>query len=88
MNEDPKALLARETPPLDPNTAGREELLCVPGIGPDRADAIIRIREDHPLRTMADLRAFGIPVKRAGPYLALNGDSSRQSTLVGFNAVN
>lgn len=84
MNEDPKEILFRNHPPLDPNTASRDELLQVPGIGPERADTILQRREEHPIRTTADLHSWGIPVKRAGPYLALSKERAVQSTLAGF----
>ncbi len=84
MNEDPKAVLARGMTPLDPNTASREDLIRVPGIGPDRADAIVKARELHPIRSYSDLRSIGIPVRRILPYLTVQGSPGRQSTLAGF----
>jgi predicted DNA-binding helix-hairpin-helix protein len=86
MNEDPKSALARDMDPIDPNTAGRGDLLRVPGIGPDRADAIPKSRKSCPIRTLADIRSFGIPVRRVAPYLALPGESGRQATLEGFGS--
>lgn len=88
MNADPKEILSQDHPPLDPNTATRDELLRVPGIGPERADAIIRFRDERPLRTTADLRSFGIPVRKAGPCLILSREHAMQSTLSGFAVEN
>jgi predicted DNA-binding helix-hairpin-helix protein len=84
MNEEPKAALSRGMAPLDPNTAAREELLRVPGIGPDRADIILKERAGHPIRTLMDLRYFGIPARNAASYLLLPGKEERQTTLAGF----
>lgn len=82
-NDDPKALLARGSDPLDPNSASFDELVRIPGIGPATANTIIRTREERPLRTPRDL---GMPIsglKRALPYLAFSG-TGRQATLAGF----
>lgn len=82
-NDDPKALLAQDSEPLDPNSASFDDLIRIPGIGPVTARAILRNREDRTLRTPCDL---GIPesgLKRALPYLAFSG-ITRQATLAGF----
>jgi competence protein ComEA len=60
------------------NTASAEELVRVPGIGPARADAIVRLRErvNH-FRHVEDLvrvRGIGRATLRAmRPYLTLDG---------------
>ena len=41
---------------LDPNTAARDELDLLPGIGEGLADAIIEAREDGPFKTPEDLK--------------------------------
>jgi competence ComEA-like helix-hairpin-helix protein len=40
---------------LDPNTASRDELERLPGIGPKLAEAILEAREDEPFKTPDDL---------------------------------
>jgi competence protein ComEA len=50
-------------PPIDVNTAGLDELIRLPGIGPSIAQNIIAARADRPFRTLADLDK----VKGIGP---------------------
>jgi len=82
-NDDPKALLARGRDPVDPNSASLFDLLHVPGIGTVTAHAIIRAREERPIRTPNDLGLSSAALKHALPYLALPG-VARQVTLPGF----
>ncbi len=74
-NADPKMAIAREflDRPVDPNTATLPELLRVPGIGPKSARRIMAIRKSRPIGSKADLSAMGIAVKRAAPFLKING---------------
>jgi len=83
-NDDPKALLARGRDPVDPNTASLADLLHVPGIGTVTAQAIIRAREERPIRIPRDLGLPSAALKRALPCLALPG-VARQATLAGFS---
>ncbi len=60
------------------NTAGPDELVRVPGIGPSRADAIVRLRERvHQFRHVDDLlrvRGIGrVTLRHMRPYLSLDG---------------
>ena len=82
-NDDPKALLARDRDPVDPNSATLSELLHVPGIGTVAAHAILRTREERRISTPQDLGLTSAALKRAMPYLALPG-RARQATLAGF----
>jgi predicted DNA-binding helix-hairpin-helix protein len=82
-NDDPKALLARGRDPVDPNAASFADLLHVPGIGTVTARAILRAREDRPIRSPRDLSLPSAALKRALPYLALPG-VARQASLAGF----
>ncbi|MEO5715732.1 MAG: helix-hairpin-helix domain-containing protein [Luteolibacter sp.] len=57
---------------IDPNTAARDELMTIPGIGEKTADAIIEAR---PYKTLQDLlRAAGIgpaSLKKIEPFLSI-----------------
>ncbi|MFA6371118.1 MAG: radical SAM protein [Methanothrix sp.] len=74
-NADPKMAIAVEfmDKPLDPNTAAFRELLRVPGIGPRSAQKIVAFRKRQPIVAKADLAAMGIRIKRAAPFLKING---------------
>ncbi len=74
-NADPKMAIAREfmDKPLDPNTAAFRELLRVPGIGPKSAQKIVAFRKRQPIVAKAELAAMGIRIKRAAPFLKING---------------
>jgi predicted DNA-binding helix-hairpin-helix protein len=74
-NNDPKMAIARESMdrPLDPNTATMQELLRVPGIGPKSAQRIVAFRKRQPIVGKAELAAMGIRIKRAAPFLKING---------------
>lgn len=76
LTTDPKLLWASRHPerfPLEINTASREELLRVPGIGPAAADRLLNLRCEGPLRRADALRAVGAAPARAMPYLLLDG---------------
>ena len=57
---DPKLLWARYHPeryPIEVNTASRDDLLRIPGIGPQSAERIMTMRRNHHrLRSVADLK--------------------------------
>lgn len=75
QNADPKMAIAREFMdlPVDPNTASYRELLRVPGIGPRSAKRIVDFRKRQPIAAKAELAAMGIRIKRAAPFLKING---------------
>jgi putative DNA modification/repair radical SAM protein len=80
LNNDPKlawALRHREFFPIDVNTAPREALLRVPGLGVRNVERIVKIRRYHHLSAY-DLAKLRVPVKRAEPFLTLEGSSVRQ----------
>jgi predicted DNA-binding helix-hairpin-helix protein len=84
---DPKIHLARkyfeEHSRINPNEASYQELLKVPGIGPISAKRIINLRaKKFKFRKRKDLRSVGVVLKRADPFLIINGNS--QSTLENF----
>jgi putative DNA modification/repair radical SAM protein len=71
LTMDPKlawALAHRELFPLDVNTASREQLLRVPGLGVRNVERILRVRRQRALR-VADLRRMRVAVNRAESFL-------------------
>ena len=84
---DPKTHLAKlyfkDHGPVDPNLANYHDLLKVPGIGPISAKRIINLRSrKFKFKRRQDLKAVGVVLKRADPYLLINGKN--QSTLLNF----
>jgi len=76
VQNDPKQAWAQVNlaeRPVEVNRAERHELLRVPGIGLKGADAILRVRRQEKLRDLSALRALGILVGRAAPFLLLDG---------------
>jgi predicted DNA-binding helix-hairpin-helix protein len=76
LTTDPKLLWASRHPerfPLEINTASREELLRVPGIGPTAAARLLDLRRQGRLSRADDLRVAGATPHRALPYLLLDG---------------
>jgi putative DNA modification/repair radical SAM protein len=74
--EDPKVALARTyfDSAVDVNEAGYEELIRVPGIGPQSAQRIIRLRKEGGRVTKkAELRNIGVACNRAVPFLRIDG---------------
>ncbi|PWB69587.1 MAG: hypothetical protein C3F07_18870 [Anaerolineales bacterium] len=59
--------------PLEINRAEKRELLRVPGIGLRGAEAILSARRTGKLRDLTSLRKLGIIVRRAAPFLLLDG---------------
>jgi len=76
LEADPKTLWARHHPerfPVEINTATREELLRVPGIGPRTVQHILAARTYSRLRDLRDLAQLGAVVSRAASYILLAG---------------
>jgi predicted DNA-binding helix-hairpin-helix protein len=48
-------------------------LLRVPGIGPETAERIVKARKEGTLLTAEDLQRLGVRLKRAAPFLTLQG---------------
>jgi putative DNA modification/repair radical SAM protein len=77
LDLDPKlawALAHRDRFPVDVNTAPRERLLRVPGIGVRNVDRILAVRKHHSL-TAADLRKLRVNWRSAAPFV-LTRDSN------------
>lgn len=72
---DPKCTWAVRHPaffPVEINTAAKEELLRVPGIGPKSALRIIQARRTQNL-DLAELKRIGVVVKRAQYFITCKG---------------
>lgn len=73
--EDPKLVLARKiiSEPIKINNACKDDLLRVPGIGPISCNRIIRYRQNKNISKYSQLKALGVVVKRAHPFIDLDG---------------
>lgn len=71
MNADPKILLAKTLPPVNPSDASYEELIRVPGIGPVSATKILNRRKTENVRNIHTLSSCGVRINQALPYLSL-----------------
>jgi predicted DNA-binding helix-hairpin-helix protein len=79
LDRDPKIAWAEanlRSSPVELNRAGRRELLRVPGIGPNSADAIMKARKEGKFSRydLTTLKKFGANVRRAAPYILLQGN--------------
>jgi predicted DNA-binding helix-hairpin-helix protein len=78
---DPKLMWALNHPdrfPMEINRTTREELLRVPGIGPQSAQRILQLRRVRQLSTVEELQQLGADAKRAAPFILLNGKKPTQ----------
>lgn len=76
LDRDPKQAWADtflKEQPIEVNTASRDELLHIPGIGLKGAHQIISTRKNSPFKTAGDLKRAGVILGRAAPYLLVNG---------------
>lgn len=76
METDPKTASALRQPerfPVEINTAPREDLLRVPGIGPRTASRILELRRQGTFRSPSDLQRVGASASRAAPFILLDG---------------
>lgn len=83
-NTDPKVAIAmmRFDGPLDINEASYEELIRVPGIGPQTARKIVANQKKEKITKYEQLRQFGGWVERAKPFIEIDG--KRQTMLCEF----
>ncbi|MBT7903746.1 putative DNA modification/repair radical SAM protein [Candidatus Woesearchaeota archaeon] len=82
---DPKIHLARNyfDGPIDVNEASKEELLRIPGIGPTCTQRIMSMQDKGAkIQKKSQLKSIGVVLKRAEPFLRINGISQR--TLAAF----
>lgn len=76
LDIDPKLAWAQQNlihKPIEINSANREKLLLIPGIGPLGALSILKARRIHKIKSLGDLHKLGISTKRAKPYILLDG---------------
>jgi predicted DNA-binding helix-hairpin-helix protein len=85
LNEDPKLAWAKNNlkhEPAEINTAPREILLRVPGLGPKSVHTILKTRRHSTINHLSQLKALGISTHRLKPFILLNGKApARQMAL-------
>ena len=78
LGTDPKLAWAEKNllqNPLEINTASREELLRVPGLGPKGTNAVLLARSQKTLSNLNQLKSLGVHTQRVKPFILLNGKS-------------
>ncbi|HOL39923.1 MAG TPA: putative DNA modification/repair radical SAM protein [Dictyoglomaceae bacterium] len=78
LNEDPKMVWAENHPdffPIEINKAPYLELLRIPGIGPQSAKKILKVREENSIKDIKDLKKLGINSERCKDFILINGKS-------------
>jgi predicted DNA-binding helix-hairpin-helix protein len=76
LHLDPKlawALAHPEQFPVELNTADRELLLRVPGLGPISVQRIVRLRQQYRFRDLEHLKLLGGPARRSVDFVTLDG---------------
>jgi len=76
LESDPKLLWAQKNllhNPIEINSADKETLIRIPGIGLKNAETIIAARKNRKLQDSYQLKNLGILFKRAAPFILLNG---------------
>jgi predicted DNA-binding helix-hairpin-helix protein len=87
LGQDPKLTIARRQPwlfPVDINTAGYQDLLRVPGIGPTSAQRIVEARRDHSIDSIRQLGKMRVATRRALPFIWFKGlgDFEKQASFM------
>jgi len=83
LNVDPKYAWAQTNlldNPIEINRGDNRELLRVPGIGPKSAKAIMNARTRNKLSRPEELHSFGVNLKRAAPFILINGKRTAYQT--------
>jgi predicted DNA-binding helix-hairpin-helix protein len=83
LDIDPKYAWAKQNlveNPVEINLADKHMLLRIPGIGPKIANSIIETRKTKKFSQSEDLPSFGINLKRAAPFILINGKSAAYQT--------
>ena len=75
LGVDPKTAWAQQSlqTPIEINTAPREMLLRIPGIGPKGVETILKARKALKLRDLSQLTKLGVRAKQAAPFILLDG---------------
>jgi predicted DNA-binding helix-hairpin-helix protein len=76
LEEDPKLIWAKQHPeffPIEVNAAEASELIRIPGIGPKTASLLLAKRRETKLKSIDDLKAAGVPLKHALPFILIGG---------------
>ena len=76
LQKDPKLAWAEQNlrvHPVEVNRADYEELIKIPGIGPQIAQKIILSRRYGKIRDISDLCKFGVSARRAANFILLDG---------------
>ena len=85
LEKDPKLMWADQYllhDPVEVNTASREMLMRIPGIGPVSAEALINARRVRTITSLSILKGIGIQTKRVRNYIQMDGKyASRQLPL-------
>ncbi|MEW6189466.1 MAG: putative DNA modification/repair radical SAM protein, partial [Actinomycetota bacterium] len=83
LDMDPKMAWVLKHPrefPVEINKADGNTLLRVPGIGPKSAARIIKARAKNKFYTLDELKEVGVVVKRAAPFILIDGRPQGEST--------
>jgi predicted DNA-binding helix-hairpin-helix protein len=78
LHLDPKFAWALQHPehfPIEINTADREALLRIPGVGPISVERILAMRPDVRFRELRHIQKLGVVVDRARHFVTLDGRS-------------
>jgi predicted DNA-binding helix-hairpin-helix protein len=76
LDVDPKVAWAQinlQEHPVEVNSAPREQLIRIPGIGPKGVQTILSARREKKFNSLANLKTIGIQVRKAAPFILLNG---------------
>lgn len=76
LGKDPKVAIARKQPwlfPVDVNLASYEQLLRVPGIGPESARRIVEARKESGISSVQQLKKLRVLTSRALPFIWFKG---------------
>ena len=83
LDVDPKYAWAKQNlleNPIEINQADKHLLLRVPGIGLKIANSIVISRAKQKIRQIEELSKFGVNLKRAAPFILINGKSAVYQT--------
>jgi predicted DNA-binding helix-hairpin-helix protein len=83
LDVDPKYAWAKQnlsSNPIEINKADKHTLLRIPGIGIKSADSILQARIRNKVASPAELSSFGVNLKRAAPFILVNGKFAAYQT--------